>query len=331
MRKICAILIVLVSSVALPQRTLAQHQGHSKDAHILAERVKTEVWNDWVEKAVIFRLGPIRLPARSSHALTPQPPETFFLLPFDGWITSYMPRLVDESGKPVPGRLLHHVAFWNVARPDFLCPNKEEHIFGAGGEMNEWPELAGFGYRVGMRERIRVTSMFHNPTDTDYPAVYLEVRMNYRDSASGEPLRSVYPAWFDVQECRASSYSLSGSQNVTRGRFKLPQTGTLLGVGGHLHDFGKQVAIFNTSRNENIASLDAKLDTTGRIQSMPSQNFAERGGYKLNRGEVVEVTAAYAEGRPHQEVMGIVVGYFVPEDEKEMAMLKMEEKGKKKK
>lgn len=330
MRKLCAALIVLLLSLAAGSPLFAQHQGHGKGEHAVAEGVKTEVWNDWVEKAVIFRLGPLRLPARSNHTTAPQPPESFFLVPFDGWITSYVPRLVDESGQPVPGRLLHHVAFWNVARPDFLCPNKEEHIFGAGGEMNEWPEIAGFGYRVGMRERIRVTTMFHNPTDTDYPAVYLEVRMNYRDAASGEPLRSIYPAWFDVQECRSSSYDLNGSQNVTRGRFKLAHSGTLLGVGGHMHDHGKQVAIFNTTRNEGIASLDAQLDDAGRILAMPTQTFAERGGYKLNRGEVVEVTAAYAEGRPHQDVMGIVVGYFVPEDETAMAALKMEEKGKKK-
>ena len=330
MRRLCTIVVALLCA-ALPQGAAAQHQGHGKDDHVQAEGVKTEGWNDWVEKAVIFRLGPLRLPARATHMATPQPPETFFFVPFEGWIISYVPRLVDADGKPVPGRLLHHVAFWNVARPDFLCPNKEEHIFGAGGEMNEWPELAGFGYHVNMRERIRVTSMFHNPTDTDYPAVYLEVRMNYRDISAGAPLRSVYPAWFDVQECRMSSYSLNGSQNITRGRLKVPHNGTLLGVGGHLHDFGKQVALFNTTRNESIASLDAKLDDAGRILGMPTQTFAERGGYKLNRGEVVEVTAAYTEGRPHQDVMGIVVGYFVPENEQEMALLKMEEKGKKKK
>jgi hypothetical protein len=322
MRTLCVLALLFASAA------LAQHQHGSRE-HKLAEGVRTEMWNDWVEKAVIFRLGPIRLPARSDHYATPQPPETFFLMPVDGWVTSYHPRLVDEAEKPVPGRLLHHVAFWNVERPDFLCPNKEEHIFGAGGEMNVWPELAGFGYRVAMRERIRVTTMFHNPTDTHYSAVYLEVRMNYRSVGEGPPLRSVYPAWFDVQECRSSSYSLNSSQNVTRGRFKLPTGGTLLGVGGHLHDFGKQVAIFNTTRNESIAALDARLDEAGRILAMPTQTFAERGGYKLNRGDIVEVTAAYAEGRPHQDVMGIVVGYFVPEDEKELAQLKKQEKKKK--
>ena len=67
---------------------------------------------------------------------------------------------MDGAGQPEPGRLLHHVAFYNTARPDFLCPNKQEHIFGAGGEMNDWPALPGVGYRVRKGDRIRISTMF---------------------------------------------------------------------------------------------------------------------------------------------------------------------------
>jgi len=49
-------------------------------------------------------------------------------VPVDGWLLAYHPKLVDASGGAVPGTVLHHVAFWNENRADFLCPNKEEHI-----------------------------------------------------------------------------------------------------------------------------------------------------------------------------------------------------------
>jgi len=54
----------------------------------------------------------------------------------------------NASGNAVPGTVLHHVAFWNENRADFLCPNKEEHIFGAGSEMTDWPKCLATAYRV---------------------------------------------------------------------------------------------------------------------------------------------------------------------------------------
>src|SRR2546429_6631630 len=38
---------------------------------------------------------------------------------------------------------------------------RSEHIFGAGGEMNDWQAVPGFGYRVHPQERIRLSSMLN--------------------------------------------------------------------------------------------------------------------------------------------------------------------------
>ena len=86
--------------------------------------------------------------ANSDHMAVAQPRDLYWEVGFDGWLTAYHPKMTSEDGSPVPRRVLHHVAFWNTSPSDFLCPNKEEHIFGAGSEMNDWPELPGFGYRV---------------------------------------------------------------------------------------------------------------------------------------------------------------------------------------
>ena len=106
--------------------------------HAVAEGVALAVSDDAAAGMLTLRLGPLDLPAASHHMKVAQPPERGFAVPFDGWLRAYHPRLTDAEGRPVPNRLLHHVAFWNTERPDFLCPAKEEHIFGAGGEMNDW-------------------------------------------------------------------------------------------------------------------------------------------------------------------------------------------------
>lgn len=268
-----------------------------------------------------MRVGVLNLPANTDHMAATQLENAWWPVPFDGWITAYHPRLVDAQGNTVPGRLLHHVAFWNASRSDFLCPNKEEHIFGAGGEMNDWPALAGFGYRVRKGDRIRVDTMFHNPTATDYPQVWLEVEMEYQLLSVAE-LKSVYPVWFDVQRCGSSGYDLAAGPSVTTGDFTLKHSGVLLGVGGHMHDFGAALELKNDTRRETVATLPSKLNDRGEIQSMPIVTFAERGGYPLAAGEKITVTARYDNrtGKLLPEgAMGIVVGYFLPADDSQMA------------
>ena len=280
-----------------------------------------EVKDDAAAHTLTVRMGPWKLPAHTDHMRAMQLTPQMLTIPFDGWITAYHPALEDASGAKLPGRLVHHVAFWNTARSDFLCPAKEEHIFGAGGEMNEWPSLPGIGYRVYKGDRIRITTMFHNPTDTSYDAVYLKVAMEYHPVAAGKPLLSVYPAWFDVKECGDSDFAIPADGGTLRGQFKLDYAGRLLGVGGHLHDYGEQLVLKKDGAAEPIATLNAKLDEQGRILSMPIQPFLPNG-VLLSKGEIVDVSATYeAPKEADAHGMGIVVGYFLPDADQAMAAL----------
>ncbi|MCI0356773.1 MAG: energy transducer TonB, partial [Acidobacteria bacterium] len=293
-------------------------------AHQVARDAKLAVNDDAATKRLTVRLGPLKLPANSDHTAVAQPPEFLLQMPFDGWITAYHPRLVDAAGAAIPGRMLHHVAFWNTGRSDFLCPNKQEHTFGAGGEMNDWPVLPGIGYAVSLGEKIRINTMFHNPTDTNYPEAYVVVEMEYQRRGEGSELKSVYPAWFDVKECGSSSYDLPAGASTKTGRFRLGYSGVLLGVGGHLHDFGQAVRLQDAGRNRDVADLKAEADVEGRIRSMPIANFAASGGYRMNRGDRFDVTATYQNPGAEQPegAMGIAVGYFLPDDDSDMAALR---------
>ena len=321
MKRSAIVLLLLCASLAWAQ----QEHHHSMAAMRTAPEARLEARDDAAAQSLTVRVGPLNLPANSDHMAVAQAPTLFLEIPFEGWITAYHPRLLDGSGQPEPGRLLHHVAFYNTARPDFLCPNKQEHIFGAGGEMNDWPALPGFGYRVHKGDRIRVSTMFHNPTATNYPQTWLEVKLDYRRVEGGTPLKSVYPAWFDVGECGDSSYDLGPGRTLKIGKFNLGYSGVLLGVGGHVHDYGRQLDLFNVTLREDVAALKAQLDAAGHIQSMPVVRFTDRGGYKLSKGDVLRVSSIYdnplGKAIPNG-AMGIVVGYFLPENEAELAALK---------
>ena len=323
MKRFGVLSLMLAALLAPSREACAQHErsehGHHGMAHNVAVGVKLEAKDDAAARTILLRVGPMKLPAHSDHLATAQPPALYWAVPIDGWLVAYHPQLVDAAGNTVPGRLLHHVAFWNTRRSDLLCPNKEEHIFGAGGEMNDWPVLPGYGYRVHRGERIRIETMVHNPTDTDYPRTYLEVRIEYRiRGAETAQIKSVYPTWLDVMQCGHSGYDLKPGPSTRTGEIAVKYSGALLGVGGHMHDYGQRLVLENETRKEEVAALDAKLDPSGRILSMPMKTFFEVGGYRIHRGEKFQISASYDNptGKELKDgAMGIVVGYFVPDED----------------
>src|SRR5260370_10658222 len=132
---------------AAPDHDMSQMQ-HSHDGfmqggmhHAIAKGVSLDAKSDDSSHTITLRIGPMLLPANTSHMKMPQPPDLVWSIPITGWLLAYHPKLVDAAGNPVLGTVLHHVAFWNENRSDFLCPNKEEHIFDAVSELTDWAQI----------------------------------------------------------------------------------------------------------------------------------------------------------------------------------------------
>jgi hypothetical protein len=337
-----ALLVTMTAFTAAAQEKPAtspphdmEHMQHSHDGgfmqggmhHAVAKGVSLDARLDVATRTIILREGPMSLPANTSHMKMPQPPDVYWTIDFDGWLLSYSPKLVDANGQSVPGTVLHHTAFWNTNRADFLCPNKEEHIFGAGGELTNWMQVPGYGYQVQKGDKIRIETMVHNPTAASYDRVYLEVTIPYQDAvqAAGFPLKNYYPAWMDAKSCGGSGYDLPAGHSEKSGTVPIKYSGVLLGVGGHMHDHAKQLVLENATRKETVATLPAKLDAQGHLLSIPTVLFFDRGGYKFSAGDVLKIDATYdnTTGKPIPNgAMGIVVGYFVPADDSGMAALR---------
>lgn len=321
LRSVMAAWVVFVAlSMARAQQPMGSmsHMHHRR----MAEGVRLEVANDAARHVFTMRLGPLNLPAHAGMNAA-QAPDLAWTVPLNAWLVAYGPRLVDGSGKALPGRLLHHVAVYDTAHRNYLCPGQPEHIFGAGGEMTHWPATPGLGYRVQKGDKIVVATMFHNDEDVSYPQTYLEIRIQYQPVVPGVPsLVAVRPVWFDVMECGESAYDLKPGQNVTTGNFTLASSGKLIGVGGHMHDYGRELVLEDVTRNQKIATLDAKLDPEGRLISIPIVLFAQTGGLELAKGDDIRVTAVYDNPTGkylHDGAMGIAVGYLIPDGQSQSA------------
>jgi hypothetical protein len=138
-------------------------------------------------------------------------------------------------------------------------------------------------------------------------------------------INNVYPAWMDVESCGNSGYDLKPGKNVTTGTVPVKYDGVLLGVGGHMHDYAKEIVLEDATRKETVATLDAKVNEHGELLSMPVVTFFDRGGYKLAAGDTLKITATYENptGKILRDgAMGIVVGYFAPANDAAMASLR---------
>lgn len=315
-----ALALTLASAMVSGQQAPGDMSDMSHMHHMSmpkATGVHLDAANDEAERVFTLRLGPLRLPAHAGMNVA-QAPDLAWTVPLDAWFVAYRPALVDASGKTLPGRLLHHVAVYDTSHSNYLCPKQPEHIFGAGGEMTVWPATPGLGYRVQKGDRILVATMFHNDEAVSYPQTYLEIKIRYQPVESGGPsLVAVRPVWFDVMGCGESAYDLKPGRNVTTGDFKLATSGKLIGVGGHMHDYGQQIVLEDATRNQTIATLNSKLDPEGRLISIPIVIFAATGGLDLPKGDDIRVTAVYDNPTGkylHDGAMGIAVGYLIPED-----------------
>ncbi len=293
--------------------------------HLVAKGVVLDQRISSASHTITLRVGPLNLPANTSHMKMPQPPDLTWEIPLTGWLLSYHPHLVDSSGNAVPGTVLHHVAFWNENRSDFLCPNKDEHIFGAGSELTNWAKIPGFGYRVEKGDRIRVETMIHNPTPTAFDKAYLQIEIEYLDDATPAPVKDTYPAWMDVASCGNSGYDLPAGPSSKTGLVAVKYDGILLGVGGHMHDYAQQLVLEDATQKKNLAILKAHTDDKGQLLDIPVVTFYAAGGEKLSAGDQLKITATYnnTSGKlRRQGAMGIVVGYFTPGDDRALDSLR---------
>src|SRR4029077_16573254 len=172
-----------------------------------------------------------------------------------------------------------------------------------------------------------IETMMYNPTATSYDKAYLEVVIPFQEAsdAGTAPRKNVYPAWKDVASCGNSGYDLPAGKSEKTGTVTVKYDGALLGVGGHLHDYGERIVLEDVSRKETVATLEAKADEHGRLKSVPIKLFVQEGGYKFAKGDVLKVSATYdnrAGKLLRDGAMGIAVGYFAPADDAKMVALR---------
>jgi hypothetical protein len=118
---------------------------------------------------------------------------------------------------------------------------------------------------------------------------------------------------------RAVDLDLPAGSHTFQADFTMPLTGRILGVGGHLHDYGTTLRLDEVRGEElrEVLTLRAALDATGKLQGIERKLPGVSGrGIRLREGRTYRMSGHYDNPTGQQLANGAMVhliGLFAPD------------------
>jgi hypothetical protein len=282
------------------------------------------------EQTLVFRSAPVTVDpygVAQSWQLVPSPSD-------DGYVTAMSADVVDADGNSVPISqvMLHHIVFAKIGTPDNTCaqfrgydghafPVPVQRFYGLGEERTVIQLPVGTGYPNRGSDHWGMVFMLMNHRNVSQ-TVWVQYTVKY---VTDEQLTAVKPYWFDVRNCRADPiFSVPGNGKMfsTYGGsadFTMPESGTFVAGGAHLHGGGLRLQL--TDQSCGGANLFTSEPTWGLPLIKPVMHepgpkhmttFSTDDGIPVSAGDRVRLTALYDDSLPHVRVMGIMLLYLVP-------------------
>ena len=262
-------------------------------------------------------LGPVSLPAGGPHL---RPQVQLADVPIAGWMHGFSWRMRDREGNPLPDRLLHHV---NVIDPD----NRElfsaipRRVLAAGRETKTEFLPGVLGYPLGPGMQVLVSAMFAPLPDASHDEAFLHIRLPYtpfEDPGLVRPV-DVYPFYLDVMgPIGDKDFPLPPGTHGRSWEGSPAVDGRILGIGGHLHDYGDWIRLEDVTANKVIWETGPEVDGEGRTVAVPTSRLWWRGGVRIRKDHVYRISVQYSNplGHPAPDGgMGAVGGIIIAADE----------------
>ncbi|MFQ5690461.1 MAG: hypothetical protein ACE5HQ_09345 [Gemmatimonadota bacterium] len=243
------------------------------------------------KRELVLEIGPVDLPAHSSHHEIPQFSQQLGYFPFDATLRGFYAEVVDRDGNPVPQTVLHHMHTVRPGRRELFLPVAQRFV-AAGTETHRIqapPWLVGIALRA--HEPIVIDAMFHNPTDRSYRGVRARLVLMYSRT---RPLYSVHPFHLDVMFPTGSKeFDLPPGRSVRTWEGSPAVRGGIVGLSGHLHKYAEWLELKDMTTGDVIWHVRPYTDDAGNITGMPV-DFSARGlGYPIYPDHRYRITSVY--------------------------------------
>ena len=242
-----------------------------------------------------------------------------FEWPVDGWFRGFRVELTDGSGRPVPNHVMHHMIMVNFSRRQLLY-SAAERLMGTGTETEEVmvPKTIGVPMKPGMDLGMYIA--WHNDTGHDLQGVQMKLIMLWTPKNQNPPPVNALPIYMDVNLTvgGTNTFDVPPGKSSKAYEFTLPTGGRLLGVGGHMHDYGTRVRLEDAESGKVLTEVVATRAADGKLVKMSRKLFGVSGsGLRLKAKHRYRVVGEYDNPTGEVRVKGAMasmVGLFVPDD-----------------
>jgi len=244
-----------------------------------------------------------------------------FEWPVEGWFRGFRMALADARGREIPPHIMHHMIMVNFSRRQLLYP-AAERLMGTGTETEEVsvPKTIGVPMRPGMRLGMYIA--WHNDTGEDLEGVYLKLTMLWTPKNQNPAPVNAMPIYMDVNLTvgGTNTFDVPPGRSAKTYEFTVPVGGRLLGVGGHMHDYGTRVRLEEVESGKVLTQVVAQRDSAGKLVKVSRKLFGVSGdGLRLKVNRRYRVVGEYDNPTGETLVKGAMasmVGLFVPDDMK---------------
>jgi hypothetical protein len=309
-----AVVVVAVGCGA--QRVLAPEPAHMADAPAGTDADFLTIEHFPQSEELVFALGPIDLPARTSHHALQQLPVQEGRIPFDMTVDAYRVEAIDRHGERVPQDVIHHFNLLDPTDRELFLPIMRR-VLAASHETPpvRVPEIL-LGVPFEAEDPFLVLTMLHNPTDVSYEGVMVRLVMDYNRSGS-TPLYRMYPFHLDVMfPFGSKAFDLPPGRSVKYWDGSPAVAGGIVGMGGHLHPWAERLEFIDLSEGRVIWRYEPSLGPDGHVKKVPVLFPRGRGiGYPIQPSHRYRVQVTYFNPTHDTIVgggMGSVAGAIIP-------------------
>ena len=225
---------------------------------------------DSARSEVVITAGPYDLPnmppdMAEMHMGSPQ--VLRFEWPIDGGLRGFNLSMQTADGQPLPKSVIHHLIAVNFDRRQIVY-QMVERLFGWGKETDPVMLPAGVGVPLAKGQHLGVYAMWHNDSGKDIHNAYLKMTLAFIPKAKLQ--NPVLPLYVDVNNHigGVTTFDVPPGKSTRSYEFEFPLSGRLIGIGGHLHDYGVAVRFEDAASGKVLVRLKSDRDDNGEISKV---------------------------------------------------------------
>ena len=267
------------------------------------------------KKEMIAELPAVDVPPNLSYSAQGIRVFSEFTVPADVWIHGYEIQLFDCDGNRITTPLLHHITIIAPELRELFSPVMLR-VAAAGAETGKVRVKDWIGMPMRKGSTFTVNAMLQNPTAHEIHGLRVRVVIAATSQRRNPDAMAAYPFHVHAGSGLESGpdFDLPVGVSMHTWEGKPAVSGKLVGLGGHLHNYGTALRFEDVTTGEVLFASVADYDSTGAVMDVRRSEFDKRA-VKIHADHTYRVTATYNNptGQPiARGGMGIVGGMIIP-------------------